>query len=142
MPENPISKENSVRYFNRKTLFIVLGAGIILSASIIRTAAQNQDAVAPAADLSLPMLELQLQRQLQVFGPGHPRVEALKQRIETARKPIEDARQAAAAKDLELNAVDDAELRRTVRMLVDRVKVLEYQVQRLRDPQPRVELLR
>ena len=83
------------------------------------------------------------QRQALVFGENHPIVKALDARIALLKKEMQagKAGQLKTPSQVNVDAMSDAELRKLIGTLVDRVETLEEEVSELKERRPRVELL-
>lgn len=116
------------------------------------------------ADLKIRQLKVERQKMLEAYGPRHPSVKAIDKIIENEskhsqlKKSKRSAQAPAAATSKVPNAstpktdsspsaqsplesLSDAELRLTVQRLLKRVEALEREVQQLKNPPAKTQLL-
>jgi hypothetical protein len=128
------------------SLAILLLIGTIGSHWTIHSwsSAQEQTIDEKSGLLAIDELKARLERLQALYGPNHPATKSLELKLET-RKEMGEKKQTAnvvAPLPIDVQKLDDKELRTFVGKLLIRLDQLEKDIQTLKNPKARIELLK
>jgi hypothetical protein len=94
--------------------------------------------------LSIDRLKAQLEKSQALYGSNHPTTKSLEVQLEALKEIVERKQNAngVAPSSIDVHQLDDKELRTFVGKLLNRLDQLEKDVQTLKNPKARIELLR
>lgn len=99
----------------------------------------------PGSSLHREFLDNQSERHRQalVLGENHPIVKTLDAKIALLKKELqkEKAEQLKTPTTVNVEGMSDAELRKLIGVLVDRIAIIEDEVNKFKERRPQVELL-
>jgi hypothetical protein len=89
-------------------------------------------------------LKAQLEKSQALYGSNHPTTKSLEVQLEALKEIVERKQNAngVAPSSIDVHQLDDKELRTFVGKLLNRLDQLEKDVQTLKNPKARIELLR